>query len=160
MIDKIDARSTVLSVARSLTWIREEGGDNRGPAIKAILAKTGLSEDHAWCAAFATGVLHSVLGSLSPIPLDARCARVGEIANGLGMLSATPSWGALFLLWGESVNRYRHTGFLVMPSNGIAAKTWKTVEGNARSPVPGELDGVFERERSFAPLDRFVCWWL
>ena len=83
------------------------------------------------------------------------CATLGELAVARGLISESPTAGAIFLQWGEAVNRYRHTGFVLAVIDGECA----TIEGNTSPDGSPEGTGVFSRRRAFNPNDRFIHWW-
>lgn len=154
----LDARAAVLGMARSTTWIRESG-PNRGQAVEAILKSVHLHPGSPWCAAYVSWIGRAVCGDLWPLPMIGGCATLGEAAAARGLLRAAPAVGAIFLLWSPLHNRYRHTGFLVLPDGGHRL-SYRTVEGNASPDGSPEGTGVFERVRAFDEQDRFIHWWL
>ena len=155
----IDARTAVLNVARGHTWVREQGA-NRGQAVEAILKRTGLSGGFAWCAAFVAYIGWSILRASWPLPMVAGCMALFDAATAKGLVRTVPAPGAIFLLWGtagDGVTRFKHAGFV---SDEIRPGVWRTVEGNANAAGSSvEGDGVYVRERTFGPSDRFIWWW-
>lgn len=153
----MDRVQAVLNVATALTWVRETQGPNRGEIVNAMLDRVHLPPGQPWCAAFVAWVGWTVLRGDWPLPLVGGCATLGEAARTRGLLRREPATGAVFLLWSDRLNRYRHTGFVTYGPD--VDGRWGTVEGNTSPDGSPEGTGVFVRQRLFAPLDRFVYWW-
>jgi len=157
-----DPRVVVLNVARSLLWVRETAGANRGEVVDRIVAATGLDPAgrHPWCAAFVAYVGRAALGKTGwPLRPFAGCVSLRDEAQKLGVLSVTPTKGAIFLQYGKAGDgrfRFRHCGFVVgeNPAGG-----WDTLEGNTNEAGSPEGIGVFARTRTWGKLDRFIHWW-
>jgi hypothetical protein len=149
----LDPVETVLNVAEGHAWVKEVG-ENRGQAVEAILAHVGLLPGQPWCAAFVSYIGWLVMRRGWPLPLAGGCAMLADRARGLGMLTEIPAPGSIFLVWGVTLNRFRHCGFLIERTPA----GWRTVEGNTNVDGSPEGTGVFVRERSFSALDRFVNW--
>lgn len=152
---KLDSRAVILNVARAHLWVQEVGA-NRGQAVEAILKRVHLPPGNPWCAAFVSYVGHAVLRELWPLPLVGGCATLGEAAQKLGMLREEPANGAVFLLWSDKQERFNHTGFVTSVPSSLP---YGTVEGNTSPDGSPEGTGVFERQRTRKPRDRFVWWW-
>ena len=153
-----ERRAIVVNVARAHTWVREQG-PNRGQAVEAILERTGLSGGFAWCAAFVAYIGWSVLRAAWPLPMVAGCMSLHQAAVAKSLVREQPAPGAIFLLWGKAgdgMTRFRHTGFLW---DEIRPSIWRTVEGNTNGEGSTEGDGVYVRQRTFGPSDRFIWWW-
>jgi hypothetical protein len=157
MISDIPARAAVLGVARAMTWVREIG-ENRGQAVEAILASVHLPPGSPWCAAFVSYCGRAALGGFWPLPMAGGCATLAEAADAKGLLRPTPAPGAIFLLYSSDLERFHHTGFIVLPAP--LPGHYATVEGNTNDGGSPEGVGVFQRERQFTSEDRFVWWWL
>lgn len=155
MINLVSARDALLRIARGHTWVVETG-NNSGQAVNAILARTGLGPGYPWCAAFVAYCGWLLLREAWPLKAVAGCASLAEDAKVKGLLTTTPAPGGIFLLWGASVNRFRHTGFLW---DQLPNGKWRTVEGNTNPGGSPEGTGVFIRERGFVGEDRFIDWW-
>ena len=155
-IPPIDPRDAVLSVAEAMTWVRELGA-NRGQSVEAILRRVHLQPGSPWCAAFVAWCGYAALRYKWPLPLVGGCATLAEAAEARGMLREQPEVGAVFLIWGESVNRFRHTGFITLSGQSMGSYT---VEGNTSPDGSPDGTGVFARLRSFGPRDRFIHWWI
>ncbi len=149
-------RDLVLAVARGIQFVREEPkNSNKGQGVEAMLKATGLGPGYPWCAAMVAFVGLAALGKDWPLPHTASCAKLGEAAAKLGILSDTPRVGDVFLLWYPSLNRFAHTGFIVgVHTDGRC----DTIEGNTNQGNSREGWGVFERTRTFGPQDRFIHW--
>jgi hypothetical protein len=145
---------TTAEAARLLRFVREEPkGSNAGQGVEAFLKLTGLGPGHPWCAAFVAWVGHTLHGKAWPLPLTAACAALGEAARQKKLLMLKPQAGDIFLLYYPKLKRFAHTGFILGRGTG---GTWKTVEGNTGADGSREGWGVFERERTFGPNDRFI----
>jgi hypothetical protein len=157
VIYDVPARETLLRIARGHTWVRETG-PNRGQAVEAILKRVGLEPGKAWCAAFVAYIGWLLMREQWPLPLVGGCESLAEALEARpGMLTDMPQPGAIFLLPSEEEGRrYRHTGF-VWELKG--PQTYSTVEGNASPDGSPEGTGVFVRERTIGPKDRFGRWW-
>ena len=161
MIQTIAARDAVLNLAWWLRWVTETKPPNRGEAVDAIVRVTGVdpAQRIPWCAAFVAACGYAVLKDLWPLAKVAGCVSLSDDAVRKGLRFKVPEVGAIFLLWGPTVQpvpRFRHTGFIRRAlSNGL----WETVEGNTNAGGSPEGTGVFVRQRSFAPEDRFIHWW-
>jgi hypothetical protein len=143
----------VLLVARTQSWVRESGGENRGEVVEHYLSTTGTPAGQPWCAAFVSWVGKVSLASW-PLPLSASCQELANAAQRLGLLSARPATGAIFLLWRPDFKHFGHTGFLVES----VGNEWTTIEGNTNPAGGREGFGVFQRKRTFGPNDRFIIW--
>jgi hypothetical protein len=156
MIDAVHEVRAVLNVATALTWVRETQGANRGEMVNAMLARVHLPPGQPWCAAFCAWVGWAVLRDRWPLPMVGGCASLGEAAAKKGLLRDEPVPGAVFLLWSDQANRFRHTGFITAQQGH---DLFATVEGNTSPDGSPEGTGVFVRARRFGPKDRFIWWW-
>jgi len=149
------AITAILNIARGHTWVVEEGGSNTGQAVNAILARVGLKPGQPWCAAFVSYVGWLLFREQWPLPLTGGCTALDEAAQKDDALRAIPQTGQVFVLWSAKLGRYHHCGFIWdQLSNG----QWRTVEGNTNTDGSPDGTGVYVRQRSFAPLDRFIDW--
>lgn len=149
-----------IAAARALAFVREEPkNSNGGQAVEAMLKLCGLGKGHPWCAAFVSWVGRAAFGSQWPLPLTAGCAALGEAAKAKGILVNTPLPGDVFLVWFPKLGRFGHTGFvtgvLEPVSNGYKLRC---IEGNTNDGGSRDGWGVFERDRTFGPNDRFIRW--
>jgi len=145
----------VLLIARSQIGVTEcPPNTNKGLKVSEYLRSCHLGEGHPWCAAFVRWVGRFALGEEWPIPAMAGCASLGEWAQKRGMLREGPEPGDVFLLYYPSLRRFAHTGFVVSPANG----GWVTIEGNTSGAGSREGWGVFQKQRTFGPEDRFIRW--
>lgn len=169
----VDLRELVVNAGRAMTWVREAGGPNRGPAVEAILRRVHLNPGEPWCAAFVGYIGWSLLRKEWPLKLVGGCASLAEDATHKGLLRRQPAPGAIFLLWGKQANRFNHTGFLGEQLQDSPAPVWETIEGNTSETGSPEGNGVFVRQRIFrttegtpgidrpqAGYDGFIWWWL
>lgn len=157
-LSMVSARTAVLNLAWWLRWVTETNPPNRGEAVDAIIRVTGLdpATRPPWCAAFVAACGYAVLHDLWPLAKVAGCVSLSDDARKKGLRRTMPAAGRIFLLWGASVNRFRHTGFITAQLPG---GRWRTIEGNTNAGGSPEGTGVFQRERTFAPEDRFIAWW-
>lgn len=157
-----NAERVLLNVAGGHHWVRETNGANRGEVVDQIIRACGLdpASRPPWCAMFVAYIGRLVLTkSVWPLKPWAGCASLAVEAEQLGLLFTVPARGAVFLLWSEKHNRFNHCGFvgeLVTP--GTLGR-WHTVEGNTSPDGSPEGTGVFARQRTFSPKDRFIWWW-
>lgn len=163
MLDVIGAREAVLNVAGAMAWVKETAGPNRGEVVDEIIRATGLRPPQPWCAAFVNWCGAAALDLLWPLPMVAGCATLAEAAQAQGMLhvlidGTEPARGAVFLLWGEDVHRFRHTGF-ILGRDAADPTYWRTLEGNTSPDGSAEGTGVFRRRRHFGPKDAVIQWW-
>lgn len=142
-------------LARAFRFVREEPrNSNRGQAVEAFLAASGGNPGEPWCAA-----LVSYCGMFMPgwpLPLVRGCATLGEAAAKKNLLKTSPARAAVFLLHYPALNRFAHTGICLLEKGG---GVWHTIEGNTNGGGSRDGWGVFERERTFGPADRFIHWW-
>lgn len=158
--DVIPARQAVLNVARSLAWVRETGGQNRGEAVEAILRSCALDGGNSWCVAFCNYVGRGALGGLWPLPMVGGTETLYTYAKSHGILREEPTSGAIFLIHSdEPGRRVHHAGFCDLPPTA-GNPAWWTIEGNASKDGGANGDGVYVLDRRvFDPRDRFVWWW-
>jgi len=132
LASKTDAGSVakMLAIASSYIGVKEyPPGSNRGPVVDKFNEGTGL----AWCAYFVSYVLKQAGIATKTI---SSVQALYEKARSLGVVSSTPSVGAVFLhITGSGITGkgYDHTGFVaaVAPGGGSFA----TIEGNATDAV-------------------------
>ena len=150
----------VLAAARALKFVREEPrNSNAGQAVEAMLRLCGLDKGYPWCAAMVAWVGRAAYGKAWPLPLTAGCAALGEAAKAKGILVKTPLPGDVFLVWFPKLGRFGHTGFVtevIELANGICKL--RCIEGNTNDGGSRDGWGVFERDRTFGPDDRFIRW--
>jgi hypothetical protein len=162
-LSTIFVKEAVLNVASSMRWVKETQGANRGEAVDRMIRATGLVPPQPWCMAYVNWCGQAALDLLWPLPMAAGCQFVAEAAQKLGMLKVlevgvVPERGSIFLLWGESVHRYRHTGFVL---GADAESGWyRCIEGNTNDDGSPEGTGVFKRRRQFTGKDAIINWWL
>lgn len=143
-------KATKIAEAEAKAGVREVGGNNRGPKVRAYLASCGLGEGWPWCAAFVTFCLHQAgyrdFGSAGVSAWDSYAAQHG-------LLKTRPFRGDLvgFDLDGDG-QVDDHIGFVRRVLSIRIAGCWllSTVEGNTSSGVAGSQedgDGVFCRVR-------------
>lgn len=162
-ISNIRAVEAVLNLAWWLRWVTETKPPNRGEAVDAIIRVTGLNPDHPppgltsipWCACFVAASGYGALKDLWPMAKVAGCQSLSDDALKKKLRRLVPSRGAIFLLWSKSANRFHHCGFCL---DDLGGGKWRTVEGNTNAGGSPEGTGVFIRERTFAPEDRFIAW--
>jgi len=155
----ISAKEAALNVATSMRWVKETQGANRGEAVDRMIRACGLEPPQPWCMAFVNWCGQAALDLLWPLPMAAGCQYVAEAAQKIGLLDVggAPERGAIFLLWGESVHRYRHTGFVL--GRDAEEGWWRCIEGNTNEDGSPEGTGVFKRRRQFTGKDAMILWW-
>lgn len=162
MLTFLDPRVVLINVARSTLWVREMNGANRGEMVDEIVRGTGLDPKgrYPWCAAWIAYIGRAALGRRGwPLKAYAGVVSLHDEAQRLGMLSPTPTRGAIFLTYGKAADgkwRYNHCGVLV---DDLGDGRWRTIEGNTNEAGSPEGIGVFERTRTFGAKDRFIHWW-
>jgi hypothetical protein len=161
----LDVRDAVLNLARALLFMREINGANRSELIDEMIRRTGLDPTKRlpWCAAFVAWVGYAVLRKQWPLKKVAGCVSLYDDAKAKGMIRTEPAPGAIFLLYSKKKKRFHHTGFVVgpvMPAvDGVGTIKWATIEGNTDDDGGAEGTGCFERQRAWAPEDRFIYYW-
>ena len=128
----------------SQVGVRESGGANRGPHVKAYLDAVGLPEGYSWCAAFVSWCFQQVN---VPIPKSAwvpsyAIARRFVYKQGR-VLKRPPKYGDVMLIWYTSLQRPAHIGFI-----DHWGERWViSVEGNTNQDGSREGDGVYRKRR-------------
>ena len=158
MMRMVTDTALVLAVARTYLWVREQpAGSNAGAAVEHFLGRVGLTKGQPWCAAFFSTVGKDACGDDWRLPMTGGCATLGAAAERLRCLRAGAATGCGFLLHYPKLNRFAHVGFVVAE---VRPGVWSTIEGNTGRQGEREGWGVFARERTFGPNDRFIHWWL
>lgn len=149
--------------------VREEGGNNRGPRIKAYLANTEppLAEGAPWCAAFAqycSDVAARALGI--PNPLDAvKLEALVQSYYDYFLLdvigpAVRPEPGDLVLFKfpkdGKPSPTWNHIGIIARVGPGT---TLVTVEGNTGDVNQRDGDGVYLKPRDTLKQPTCVIRW-
>lgn len=131
----------------------EQGGNNRGPEVKAYLASVGLPEGHPWCAAAMHWCYRECGAVLEPAREYAMAqrwhrkeARVWERKGWEyqpGDFKRISEDGDHFALWYENLGRIGHTGMIHKEDE----KWIWTIEGNTNPEGSREGGGVYLRKR-------------
>lgn len=150
------AIDVVLRLANAMTFVREEPrNSNRGQAVERFLKETGLGPGYPWCAAYVAWVGRMALGAATwPLPNVAGCMSLFDAGKQKGMVRTAPVRGDVFLIYSPSLRRFAHTGFV----GAVAGSVAETFEGNTNDGGSRDGWGVFRRERTFGPEDRFLRW--
>lgn len=126
---------------------------NRGTKVEEFLAAVGLKGGDPWCAAFVSWVGKQAWGKGWPLPMTGSTVRMVEAGAAAGFEKGVPMTGGLFFLWHQSLGRIAHVGFVAETTGALAARTY---EGNTSGAGVRDGWGVFERQRTFGPKDRFL----
>jgi hypothetical protein len=136
----------LISTAQSYVGAKEEPPDsNRGPIVDKFNEGTG----RAWCAYYVSYVIRQIGVGTRSIP---SVLSIYNRAKALGVLSTTPSPGAVFLQINDDNDRdgvdkgFNHTGIVtaVLPGGMMS-----TVEGNISNVVG-------TRQRAASDVDGYV----
>lgn len=165
-------RQVALGVAlcEASNGVRELGGENRGPRVRAYLNAVGINVPAPWCAAFVqycTDVAFEGVGQVNPlndVALEALVQSYFNWANEGGHIirdeDAMPGDLILFKFGGK---RWDHIGFVV---RSLHNGEYRTVEGNTSAGVGAsqaererEGDGVFIRRRQLGLAPTCIVRW-
>lgn len=118
-------------------FVREQGGNNRGPWVEAMQRVTGGRPGDAWCADFVSFVLAPFFGGRPPIRLTGGCDEMMADAVQQGLELEAPVAPCLFFrLNPADRDDAVHVGFVVEVH---ADGTISTIEGNTSPPPrPGD----------------------
>ncbi len=139
-----EQRDCLRELYLSQVGVREVGGNNRGPEVKAYLKSVGLGENYPWCAAFVSWCFLQVEIE-APISAwvpsfalsDKMIYKQGKV------LKRIPKFGDVLLIWFKNLKRPAHIGFIDQWSE----KWIITVEGNTNKNGSREGDGVYRKRR-------------
>lgn len=134
---------------------KQETTQNRGPVIDAIADALNVPRGNSWCGQFVAWILMRAyckdktdlrkrLGFTSPWFCDSTKDWKAQ-ATRLGMLTATPEAGDVFILL-DGNREAHHIGFVVAPPD--ATGRFQTVEGNTNAGGSVNGDGVYNRTRT------------
>lgn len=129
--------------------VREVGGNNRGPWIGRMLAKTGLSQGYAWCAAFVGYCCWLAEFDAGPKSGRAAVRNWAKWAKTDNRLGFKPERGDL-MYW-LNKNQTGHIGFVV----DVEGEWVTTIEGNTNGQGSREGDGVYRQKRKISDV-RFI----
>jgi hypothetical protein len=142
--------------AKSIGACEVPANTNAGPYVERVLKRVGLKKGDPWCAAEVADTGYLAFGEHWPLPLTGGCQVLYEFAAGHGLIAKTPSRGDVFLIWHAELRRFAHTGLIVsVPTTGGPCTTH---EGNTSGGGSREGWLKAERQRHFAPEDRFIQW--
>lgn len=145
----IQAVTLGVALAESDHGVHEEGGDNRGPRVRAYLKNAGVSEGLAWCAAFVqyvSDVAAAGLGRTNPLDEvrdEALVQSYYDALEGSVIPLADVEPGDLVLFKFSGSETWNHMGIVAMPPRG--GGMFMSVEGNTSGE--GEGEGVFLKTR-------------
>ncbi len=139
-----EQRDCLRELYLSQVGVREQGGNNRGPEVKAYLKSVGLGENYPWCAAFVSWCFLQV-EIKAPISAwvpsfalsDKMIYKQGKV------LKRLPKYGDVLLIWFKNLKRPAHIGFI----DEWGEKWIISVEGNTNENGSREGDGVYRKRR-------------
>lgn len=134
--------------------VREKGGNNRGPEVKAILGSADLGEGNAWCAASIELARQVAKVPHGPASIKGRVRQWKTWAAQAGRLSTTPAAGRLCLYLNEDGTG--HIGIIaeVRPDGSLRTYEGNTSSGSAGSQRDG--GGLYMRMRPKGYFTRFI----
>jgi len=140
---------------------------NRGPYVKRVLARTGLSEGHPWCAAAVTDWGVCAFGDAWPVVRSASVVQMADWAQQANCRyipseggAGVPQVGDLYVLHYPTLKRFAHVG-LVISVDGlrIGVRDGNTSDPHDTDPArQREGWGVFEKTRTLTSADRLLRW--
>lgn len=162
MIAALDPREAVLNVARAMMFVRETNGANRGEVVDEMIRLTALDPANRppWCAAGVAWTGYAALRKLWPLKKVAGCVSLYDDAKAKNLIRSFPERGAIGLIYGEDVKRFRHCYFVESLLTIPSPKPIHTFEFNTNKEGSPEGTGGFERDRTFGPKDCWIHWWL
>lgn len=145
------SKAVTLALALAAYHIREQGGNNKGRVVEALLRWAGGSAGMPWCAATVDYIYETaciLAGEPMVLNPGLSCSAFAAQAKKLGRLFtdvklALP--GDFFILNGGD-SGYKHTGVIVAACS--AEGDFPTVEGNTNDAGSAEGDGIYERTRN------------
>jgi hypothetical protein len=156
------AEKLLIAEANKWVGVHEQGGDNRGPEVKAFLADVGITRPAAWCAAFALYCIDQVDKQRMFLSTRQQPTKIYKSASVMEIWDKTPVSQRLklpepgcLMIWQSYHNdlptHEGHMGIVTaVPTNSTVA----TIEGNTSdSSTVDRLDeGVYKKLRSFPAL--------
>jgi hypothetical protein len=146
-------------LAGCFTFIREQGGNNRGPWVEALQRAFNGTPGQPWCAYFVCFVLTLYYGGRAPFRMSGGCDELLAAAVRAGRELPGPAVGALFFrLNPKDPTDAEHVGFVVdVHPDG----TFDSIEGNTSPPATGtegsrDGGGVYRHSRMKPAGKRFV----
>jgi hypothetical protein len=157
-----------LELAVADIGVREVGGNNRGAAVEAYLAKVGLAPGNPWCAAALYSwfdVAAARLGQVNPVPKTGSTLRLWALAEPC-CRDSMPSVGAVYVLRHSAATG--HVGIVeAVDETGVSEVSANTNAAGSREgdsvarhsgPSPevihgGELLGYLVFDRAAQPPD-------
>lgn len=163
MTPKVDVITAFLNLAKAFVGQREVPV-NKGQLVQLFQKITGNVPPAPWCSSFVVWCLVAVLGKRSPLPRSGAVQAVANWAQARGILVDYPARGALMVFWNQRDSRgprFAHIG-AVLEVIDAQRKITRNIEGNTSDSkgVDREGVGVFEKERTADPKDRWILWWL
>lgn len=138
--------------------VREEGGNNTGPRVRAYQASTPLTgTGWPWCAAFVNWAFKQAGRPLEELHRSPSVGFLQTYASQEGWLVKQPERGDIFC-WespADSDSWPDHTGLVLKL---LADGSMRTVEGNTSGSSVAEGDGVYVKTRpaSFVARCTFI----
>ncbi len=151
-----DAKSLLISIARSFVGTVEEGGDNMGKMVEEFQkAVDGKACGEPWCMCFVQFCIKQVEQTMalrSNIYRSESCLETWEKSPPL-LRRTKPEPGAI-AIFNRFGTRLGHTGIV---TSVRSPEVYATVEGNTTDgkDIEREGDGVFEKYRSIRPTGVF-----
>lgn len=135
--------AAALEVAKTQIGIRESGGSNDGPAIRAYLKSVGHHVPDLWCMGFVYWCVKQAVGGATPALI--RHPGVYEVWSGtpssakIPVTSIRTNPGLLRpgLIFIHLSSAGAHTGFVSGPGNPV----YPTIEGNTNKDADPSRDG-------------------
>jgi len=155
-------RDVFLEEAEDYLGIREQGGDNRGPAVEFFQKLGEIRPGQPWCAAYVNACAEiacskkNLVSPLEAIRLEGYVQAYYEYAVAQNWLVDRPQAGDLFMVWhGGTINRYAHIGIVAAATDeGILS-----LEGNSNDDGSRNGIGVFQNLRAYSPRIVFADPW-
>lgn len=140
-------RDSILFIAAGELGVRETTGKNDGARIAEYLAYTGLSEGHAWCAAFVSWCYGRVGLPVPRSPWSPALFPVARRykAEQMGQTDVRPA--DLFGIYNSRLHRIDHVGLVW----GKQGRWLLTIEGNVS-------DRVLSKRRPWVTIQAFSNW--
>ena len=137
-------REAVAAVYSSQVGVREQGGNNRGPAVEGYLGCAGFGPGYAWCAAFVSWCFLEAGEAVTPTAWAPAWFPPAQTIYRQGRGERQWLKADLFGLYYQRLGRIGHVGFI----DTVQGDTMITVEGNTSGDGGREGDGVYRRRRS------------
>lgn len=145
-----------LHVARSQDGVREATGRNDGEAVAKFLAAAGLRIRAPWCAAYVFWCLRKAGWKQKGPQHPASTWWWADWAKSSGRLIKDPRKVRRGMLFVWNRNGKGHIGFVLSEPDRLGR--FRTLEGNTNAGGSRDGDGVYERVRTVAQLQKYPIW--